>query len=240
MNGWILRGLRGGILTTRYPQEVPSMPSLYRGRVLALEASPEAQNQGASACLTGAIAPGPAIAAIDERRCFQCGECVRRAPEAFAMRNDIEVAQPAKLLPTGCRFGRSIHVRHVDAGSDASCEQELAAIFNPYYDANRLGVFLTASPRRADILLVTGVVAEPMKEPLQRVYAAMPLPKRVVAVGTAACSGGLFAHSACVAGPVDTVLPVDVYLPGAPPPPLAILYAILLAAGRLQPSEVGR
>ena len=124
---------------------------------------------------------------------------------------------------------RSIHVRHVDAGSDGSEEWEIQALTNPYYDMQRLGLFFTLSPRHADILLVTGGVAEPMREPLLRAWEAMPEPKAVVAAGTDACSGGFAAAS----GGVDRVLPVDVYVPGSPPSPIALLHGLLLAAGIL-------
>jgi Ni,Fe-hydrogenase III small subunit len=123
-------------------------------------------------------------------------------------------------------------VRHVDAGSDASCEQEIQALFNPFYDINRLGFFLTATPRHADILLVTGVVTTAMAGPLRETYDAMPDPRVVVAIGTAACSGSIFVTGEEVIGPVHEVLPVDVRIPGAPPSPLSIINGLWVAVGR--------
>jgi Ni,Fe-hydrogenase III small subunit len=134
---------------------------------------------------------------------------------------------------------RSIHIRHVDAGSDGAIEHEIAALLSPYYDMHRLGFFFTASPRHADVLLVTGPVTRPMVEPLQVTFEAMPDPRIVVAAGTDACSGGIWAGPEVLGG-VDRVLPVDVYIPGDPPPPIALLHGLLLAAGRIEPAAPPR
>jgi Ni,Fe-hydrogenase III small subunit len=128
-------------------------------------------------------------------------------------------------------LGRSIHVRHIDCGSDGSEEWEIQALWNPCYDIQRLGFFLTAAPRHADLLLVTGPVTLPMREPLERTWEVMPEPKTLVAVGDEACGRGLCTADELTAGGVGTVLGVDVYVPGAPPPPIAILEGLLLAAG---------
>jgi Ni,Fe-hydrogenase III small subunit len=130
----------------------------------------------------------------------------------------------------GRAFRRSIHIRHLDAGSDGATEQEIAALAGPHYDLHRLGLFFTASPRHADVLLVTGPVTEPMVEPLLRTYEAIPEPRVVVAAGTDACSGGIWAPR--LAG-VERVVPVDVYVPGDPPAPITLLHGLLLAAGRV-------
>ena len=128
---------------------------------------------------------------------------------------------------------RSVHVRHVDAGSDGAEEWEIQALTNPYYDVQRLGIYFTAAPRHADVLLVTGGVTAPMRAPLERTYELLPEPKAVVAAGTDACSGGLADGLGTVAGGVDAVLPVDVYVPGSPPAPIALLHGLLLAVGVL-------
>jgi Ni,Fe-hydrogenase III small subunit len=133
---------------------------------------------------------------------------------------------------------RSIHVRHIDCGSDGTEEWEIQALWNPYYDIQRLGFFLTAAPRHADVLLVTGGVTPAMREPLERTWAVMPGPKALVAVGTDACSGGLAAGGGVIAGGVDLVLPADVYVPGSPPAPIAIMHGLLLAVGLLDAGEV--
>lgn len=241
MSNWIGFGLRRGILTTRYPNGAAEMPDRFRGHVLALDgAAREELERGADACLSGAIVVDDRGAVARMQRCFQCGQCRRTAPAAYAITNDYEVALVCddveaareRLKARAAAFGRSIHVRHVDAGSDASCEQELVALFNPFYDLNRLGIFLTPSPRHADLLLVTGVVTHAMGDPLRAAFEAMAEPKGVVAVGTAACSGGIFADWGAVLGPVDRVIPVDVKVPGAPPAPLSILNGIWVALGR--------
>jgi len=132
-------------------------------------------------------------------------------------------------------FGRSLHIRHVDAGSCNGCESELQALNNPYYNLHRLGIFFTPSPRFADLLLVTGPVTRQMEEPLMRSYEAMAEPKLVVAAGACACSGGIFPPTAFTLGGVDRVLPVDVYIPGCPPPPVALMRGLLVAIGRREP-----
>jgi Ni,Fe-hydrogenase III small subunit/Pyruvate/2-oxoacid:ferredoxin oxidoreductase delta subunit len=130
------------------------------------------------------------------------------------------------------RLGRSLHVRQVDAGSCNACEMEIAATTNPLYDLERFGVQLVASPRHADLLLVTGPVTRNMEIALQRTYDATPEPRIVVAVGACGCSGGIFGEGTYAAvGGVDRVLPVDVYIPGCPPRPQAILNGLLVAMG---------
>jgi Ni,Fe-hydrogenase III small subunit len=129
-------------------------------------------------------------------------------------------------------FGRSLHVRHVDAGSCNACESEIKLLTNPYYDVQRLGIFFTPSPRHADLLLVTGPVTRAMEQPLRATYEAMPDPRLVVAVGACACSGGIFRSSPMVRNGVAEVLPVDVYVPGCPPSPLTLIHGLLLALGR--------
>jgi Ni,Fe-hydrogenase III small subunit/Pyruvate/2-oxoacid:ferredoxin oxidoreductase delta subunit len=130
------------------------------------------------------------------------------------------------------RLGRSLHVRQVDAGSCNGCELEIAATANPVYDLERFGVHLVASPRHADVLLVTGPVTRNMEIALRRTYEAAPEPRVVVAVGACGCSGGLFGEGTYASiGAVDRVLPVDVYVPGCPPPPRAILNGLLVAMG---------
>jgi Ni,Fe-hydrogenase III small subunit/formate hydrogenlyase subunit 6/NADH:ubiquinone oxidoreductase subunit I len=130
------------------------------------------------------------------------------------------------------RLGRSLHVRQVDAGSCNGCEVEIAATTNPLYDLERFGIHLVASPRHADVLLVTGPVTRNMEIALRRTYEAAPDPRVVVAVGACGCSGGIFGEGTYAAvGGVDTVLPVDVYIPGCPPRPQAILNGLLVAMG---------
>ena len=127
------------------------------------------------------------------------------------------------------RLGRALAIRHVDAGSCNGCELEIHALGNPYYNLEGLGIKFVASPRHADLLLVTGPVTRNMAQALRRTYEAMPAPKLVVAVGDCGCTGGIFGESYASLGRVANVLPVDVAVPGCPPRPTALLQAILTA-----------
>ncbi|MDE3067772.1 MAG: NADH-quinone oxidoreductase subunit B family protein [Verrucomicrobiota bacterium] len=129
-------------------------------------------------------------------------------------------------------FGRSLHIRQVDAGSCNGCEMEIVSLNGPVYDIERFGIHFVASPRHADLLLVTGPVTRNMELALKRTYAAVPEPRLVVAVGACGCSGGIFGVNYATRGAVDAVIPVDVYIPGCPPNPWALLHGILLAMGR--------
>ena len=129
-------------------------------------------------------------------------------------------------------LGRSLHIREVDAGSCNGCEIEIVGLNSPVYDIERFGIHFVASPRHADLLLVTGPVTRNMEEALRKTYAAMPGPSLVVAVGACGCSGGIFGRNYATCGAVDSVIPVDVYIPGCPPNPYALLHGILLAVGR--------
>jgi len=126
-------------------------------------------------------------------------------------------------------LGRSLSIREVDAGSCNGCELEIIALNSPVYDLERLGLHFVASPRHADMLLVTGPVTRNMESALLKTFAAAPAPKVVVAVGACGISGGIFGCNYASRGSVDSVLPVDVYIPGCPPRPQALLHGILLA-----------
>jgi len=129
-------------------------------------------------------------------------------------------------------FGRSLYVRTIDTGSCAACESEIRLLLAPHYDLQRLGIFFTPAPRHADVLMVTGPVIRAMEVALRKTYDAMPDPKLVVAVG--ACPlGGVYDDDEFAWGRLDRVLPVDVYIPGCPPSPLALLQGLLVATGRL-------
>jgi Ni,Fe-hydrogenase III small subunit len=125
------------------------------------------------------------------------------------------------------RLGRSLSIREVDAGSCNGCELEIHALANPFYDLERFGLRFVASPRHADVLMVTGPVTKNMREALLRTYNATPDPKWVIAVGGCAADGGVFAGSYAVAGGVKDVVPVDLHIPGCPPNPKALLAGLL-------------
>ncbi len=150
-------------------------------------------------------------------------------------------SQPGSLESVGSALktriaqtlGRSLHIREVDAGSCNGCEIEIVGLNSPVYDIERFGIHFVASPRHADMLLVTGPVSRNMELALRKTYDATPAPRLVVAVGACGCSGGIFGQNYACLGGVDKVIPVDVYIPGCPPNPHALLHGILTAIGRL-------
>ena len=148
---------------------------------------------------------------------------------------EAEVEMIARQIDQRARrlFGRSLHIREVDAGSCNGCELEISALSNPYYDMERFGLHFVASPRHADCLLVTGPVTRNMAEPLRRTYEATPDPKIVIAIGDCANNCGVFKDSYAVVGSVDKVIPVNVFVPGCPTEPVDILRGILSAIDRL-------
>lgn len=134
-------------------------------------------------------------------------------------------------------LGQALTIRQVDAGSCNGCELEIHALNNPYYNIEGLGIKFVASPRHADMLLVTGPVSRHMQEALRRAYDATPEPKLVVAVGDCGCTGGIFGESYASCGRVANVIPVDIAVPGCPPPPVEILRGILSAVRQRQPGR---
>ena len=147
-----------------------------------------------------------------------------KGPEPLAESLDLKARQ---------KLGRSLAIRQVDAGSCNGCELEIHALNNPYYDLERFGLKFVASPRHADVLLVTGPVTRNMAEALRRTYEATPDPKWVVAVGDCAFDGGLFKDGYAVAGGVGAVVPVDLHIRGCPPDPVVLLQGLLALLERL-------
>jgi Ni,Fe-hydrogenase III small subunit/ferredoxin len=242
MSLWVLRGLRDGVVTTRWPRRPDEYADSWRGPVRTL---------GPTVSVDPALCPTEAISAqgVDQGRCILCGWGVAERPDVFAWsvgataaftrkqlieETDEEVAAVRARLNERTRMlRRSVHVRHVDAGSDGSEEWEIQALLGPVYDISRLGIFFTASPRHADVLLVTGVGARGMAGPLRTTYDAMPDPRVVIAAGTDAISGGLLSASDATTGGIDATVPVDVFLAGSPPSPFGLLNALLVAVGQL-------
>jgi Ni,Fe-hydrogenase III small subunit/NAD-dependent dihydropyrimidine dehydrogenase PreA subunit len=204
----------------------------------------------AEICPTMAITATPSQSeplALDYGKCVTCQLCVEACPTgaltrshdwAFGVRSrgDLQwlANRPDDEAPhrTPAGFYRSLHVRHVDAGSCNACESELQALNNPFYNLHRLGVFFTASPRFADLLLVTGPVTHAMRGPLLATYEAMPEPRWVMAIGTCAVAGGTAAGGEFCASGLEGILPVDIYLPGCPPNPAAMIEAFMLLLAR--------
>lgn len=196
---------------------------------------------------------------LDE--CIFCSNCADRCPTgAITMTHDFELAAAdrnelrsspvvieerdivssdyeliGKRLKDGIRkrFGRSLQIREVNAGSCNGCDNEINALNSPFNDLERFGVHFVASPRHADMLLVTGPAARNMELALIKTYNATPDPKLVVAVGACACSGGIFKDSYATRNGIDRIVPVDVYIPGCPPRPQALIFGILKAIERI-------
>jgi Ni,Fe-hydrogenase III small subunit/ferredoxin len=252
---WVLRGLRNGVVTTRYPTRADDYADEFPG---AVEVQDPAMDPGpgvARICPTDAISHQDGHITLDRGRCINCGACVAAYPHVFSTGRGSETARldrQALVVPeslaetdgdvTAVRaelaqrvraLRRSVHIRHVDVGSDGTEEWEIHALTNPTYDVHRLGIFITASPRHADILMITGAGARGMIEPLRRTQEAMPNPVVIIAVGTDAISGGLTSPTYATTGGLTDEIDVDVHVPGSPPPPFAILHGILLALGRL-------
>lgn len=254
---WTLFGLKEGQASTAWPK---SGDDGQTGTLGMPRFEPERCQSGcercAEACLPGAITVvgegGEPRVQVDYGRCVVCQLCVEVCPTgaftasadwAFGVVKceDLLWAQAAastdgRRLAKGIRrvFGRSLHIRHVDAGSCNGCESELQALNNPFYNLHRLGVFFTPSPRFADLLLVTGPVTYAMRDPLNEAYLAMPEPRFVMAVGTCAVSGGTNGGGYACHNGLEGLLPVDIYLPGCPPNPAAIIHALLMLLGRMR------
>jgi Ni,Fe-hydrogenase III small subunit/ferredoxin len=258
---WALRGLRNGVVTSRWPRRADEYFDAFPAAV-AIDENPNARRLRArladqelldDLCPTGALRVVDGMLRVDRGRCVMCRRCVETHPEVFTLAPGVGTArlqraelviphdhEAENLAATRAaldarvkRLRRSVHIRHVDAGSDGSDEWEVQALLNPVYDIHRLGIFFTASPRHADILLVTGVGASGMTAPLRRTREAMPDPVVVIATGTDAISGGLSAGGYSSSGGVGDLVDVDVWIPGAPASPFSLLHGILLALGRL-------
>jgi Ni,Fe-hydrogenase III small subunit/ferredoxin len=212
--------------------------------------------RAADACSTSALqindADGHGILTLDYGDCIGCGRCIEVGAGAFlaaerlsccgvsqqALRRRWDVESGTELLSDEAEMdaaakeirklvGKALNVRQLDGGSCNGCEAEIAALTNPYYDLERFGIHFVASPKHADMLLVTGPVTRNMEEAVRNTYEATPFPKLVVAVGACGCSGGIFAGSPAVAGGVASVIPVDAFIPGCPPTPAMLLTGIL-------------
>ena len=160
------------------------------------------------------------------RQIAKTGIVTEPAPQPDPSMRELEQRLQDVLLK---HFGRSLAIRHVDAGSCNGCELEIHACNSPHYNLERLGMRFVASPRHADLLLVTGPVSRNMETALRRTYDATPEPKLVVAIGDCGCTGGIFGESYASRGRISNVIPVDVAVPGCPPEPLAIIQGILEA-----------
>lgn len=237
MNNWFFRGLRAGIRTEKVARDEQLTPGLSQGMPQTTEFSTEREALGiASLCPTEALVREDETVIVVQDRCVSCMRCKRREGQlGLGWQYDARWAHaPAGRAedPLGGPFARSIHVRVVDAGDCGACLNEIAQMNGPSYNLHRFGIFITPTPRLADVLLVVGPVTRQMTDPLRAAYEAMPSPKRVVAVGACAASGGIFGPSVMCSAGVAEVLPVDLVVPGCPPPPMAIVHALRAVCGQ--------
>lgn len=254
--------IQTGIVTSSYPYKKEPPPDRFRGRIEIDEPKCNRCGSCIDICPTGAYTwvtgyEGRALQ-LSHARCIFCGSCKDVCPSgAIAITHDFELASANKnsltinigggelqeesleTLGKGLKekafssLRRSLHVREVDAGSCNACEWEATALLNPVHDLQRFGIDFVASPRHADCLLVTGPPTRNLEAALIKTYHATPEPRIVIAMGTCACSGGIFSNSYATKNGIDTTVPVDVYIPGCPPRPQAIIYGFLLALERL-------
>lgn len=250
-------------VTLKYPAK-PIDTTYVSGKPQILKATCNLCGECASRCPSSAITldqeKGDIGINLDQCIfCYLCAQvCPKRAimvtPEfelaekdKAALRQDIPCAEQASSSEQSLEklaaqvtakaqkvLGRSLQIREVDAGSCNGCDYEINALNNPFNDLERFGIHFVASPRHADMLLVTGTATRNMEQALLKTYEATPSPKLVVAVGACACSGGIFRDSYATKHGIDSLLPVDVYIPGCPPRPHAILYGILKALDKVK------
>jgi Ni,Fe-hydrogenase III small subunit/Pyruvate/2-oxoacid:ferredoxin oxidoreductase delta subunit len=247
----LLERYRQGHRTSKYPLELPVMPDRFRGRpVLDVSRCPDGCQECAKACPTDAILPGPSGMQIDLGRCLFCTDCVEACPQgaiqysteyrlATRTRQDLVVdgksMKLAEALEEKSRrmFGRSLKLRVVSAAGCNGCEADVNVLGTLVFDLGRFGIQFVASPRHADGVLITGPISNNMRYALEQTYEAVPAPKFVIAVGACAISGGPYIGHDEVSRGADSMMPVDLYIPGCPPSPWTILDGLLRLLGRL-------
>ena len=232
-----------GYRTTRYPQEKIDLWERYRGLPkINKDASADLVCQCAEACPQDAIDVENRL--IDMGRCIFCGTCERISKGQFILFTqdfEISVAEKKQLLTDGTLtsladhskqhfkklFGRSLQLRQVSAAGCNACEADLNVLATPFFDLARFGINFVASPRHSDGIVVTGPISRNMKTALLKTYEAVPDPKVVIAVGSCTLTGGPFRGSPEITEGLDSLLPVDLFIPGCPPHPLTNLHALL-------------
>jgi Ni,Fe-hydrogenase III small subunit/Pyruvate/2-oxoacid:ferredoxin oxidoreductase delta subunit len=241
-----------GHRTSRFPREAPVLSDRFRGLpIIDPGKCPDGCRACSEACPTDAIAFDARGPKVDLGRCLFCTDCTQACPTgAIRCGQEYRLAgntRQSLLVGTGGMvpvhplekrllrlFGRSLKLRQVSAGGCNACEADINVLGTLVFDLGRFGIQVVASPRHADGLIVTGPVSENMKLGLQKTYAALTPPKIVIAVGACAISGGPFLDHPEVHNGVDSVVPVDLYIPGCPPHPYSILDGLLRLVGRLE------
>ena len=232
-----------GYRTSPYPQEKVELVARYRGIPEVHQDAPaEIIAQCAAACPQDAI--DPAAKTIHLGRCVFCGHCERLSEGkfvSFTQNFELGTAEKDHLITQGDLpalaehakthfkklFGRSLQLRQVSAAGCNACEADLNVLATPFFDLARFGINFVASPRHSDAIVVTGPISKNMKTALLQTYEAVPAPKLVIAVGSCAITGGPFADSPEITEGLDTILPVDLFIPGCPPHPMTNLHALL-------------
>ena len=244
--------IKQGFRTISFPDgEMPQLPERYRGMpVIDGSKCPEGCDKCVQACPTDAITLNGQMK-LDLGKCLFCTDCTDACPEGaieytqdfrFATRNrdDLILDDKAFRLASSLDekshqlFGRSLQLRVVSAGGCGACEADINVLGTVVFDLGRFGIHIVASPRHADGLIVTGPLTDSMKLALEKTYAAIPSPKIVIAVGACAISGGPYAGHAEQNDGCDSLLPVDLYIPGCPPHPLTILDGLLRLLKRIE------
>jgi Ni,Fe-hydrogenase III small subunit/ferredoxin-like protein FixX len=236
---WVIKGIKTGIVSTRYPEEEDNTPGISPGIPYADNRSKNDSGALISCCPTGALSRENDRMMVDRAYCVHCFRCIRDVSKPISWETGFEwagIRGSSSIFPKP--FRQSLHIKVIDTGGCGACLNEVKLLNNPYYNMHRLGFFITPTPRQADILLVVGPVAEQMRAPLLKTYEAMPAPRRIVAVGSCALRGGVFAPGFFSSSGVADTLPVAVEIPGCPPPPLAMLHGLLVLSGRKQEGDL--
>jgi Ni,Fe-hydrogenase III small subunit/NAD-dependent dihydropyrimidine dehydrogenase PreA subunit len=236
--------------TVKFPKAEPSLPERFCGRpILDYAKCSNDCELCIDKCPTGALKKENNALTIDMGRCLFCGQCAQNCPaDAIKFSRDYRLAartkadlivsehetQLAKILDKKIKslFGRSLKLRQVCAGGCNACEADTNVLSTVVFDLGRFGIQFVASPRHADGLLITGPVPENMKLALEKTYQAVPDPKIVIAVGACAISGGIYENHPEVNNGADSIVPVDLYIPGCPPHPITILDGLLRLLGK--------
>ncbi len=238
MSRWVIKGLQTGIVTTRYPDGEENTPGTSPGLSGRMKGENAVVDALIRKCPTGALHHDESGSIVTEPgRCIHCYRCKRMTRTPMHWDTGFEWARTQAETGAFSRaLRRSVHIRVVDAGDCGACLNEIKLLNNPFYNMHRLGFFITPTPRKADVLLVSGPVTEHMKTALLKAYEAMPAPKKVMVVGTCAHNGGVFGANFVSGNGIGDLFPVDVAIPGCPPPPLAILHGLLVLTGRKPPA----